>query len=87
MIYMSCNFFYYHIQPNGCSTLIPTPFYTPQNFPPISDESSILLESAVCLAHKIRNQQPGFSSVDAVKAYKERIQQVNGIINAVVDTR
>ena len=53
----------------------------------MSDGPPILLESAVGLANKIRNQEPGFSSVLAVKAYEERINQVNGILNAVVDTR
>ena len=53
----------------------------------MKDGPSILMESAVGLATKIRNQEPGFSSVNAVKAYMLRIKQVNGTVNAVVDTR
>lgn len=55
--------------------------------PPISNGSPILVESATSLANKIINREPGFSAVLAVKAYAERIKQVNGIINGVVDTR
>ena len=58
-----------------------------QRIPLLTDGSPILTESAVSLASKIRNQEQGFSSVAAVRAYSERIKQVNGIINAVVDTR
>ena len=53
----------------------------------MKDGPSILMESSVGLATKIRNQEPGFSSVIAVKAYMQRIKQVNGTVNAVVDTR
>ena len=45
------------------------------------------MESATGLAAKIRTQELGYSSVDAVKAVIERINQVNGTLNAVVDTR
>ena len=58
-----------------------------QSLPPMSEGSPMLKESAVSLAAKIRNQEPGYSSVNIVKAYVERIQQVNHIVNAVVDTR
>ena len=58
-----------------------------QSLPPMSEGSPILKESAVSLAAKIRNQEPGYSSVNIVKAYIERIQHVNDIVNAVVDTR
>ena len=46
-----------------------------------------LKESAVSLATKIRNQEQGYTSVNIVKAYIKRINQVNDIVNAVVDTR
>ena len=49
--------------------------------------SPLLMESAVDLATKIRNQEPEYSSVAVVKAVIERINQVNGTLNAVVDTR
>lgn len=49
--------------------------------------SPLLMESAVDLATKIRNQEPEYSSVILVKAVIERINQVNGFLNAVVDTR
>ena len=49
--------------------------------------SPLLMESAVDLALKIRNQEPEYSSVAVVKAVIERINQVNGTLNAVVDTR
>ena len=48
---------------------------------------SLLMESASSLAAKIRTQEPGYSSVDVVKAVIDRINQVNGTLNAVVDTR
>ena len=56
-----------------------------QSLPPMPD--GFLKESAVSLATKIRNQEPGYTSVNIVKAYIKRIKQVNGIVNAVVDTR
>ena len=49
--------------------------------------SPLLMESAVDLAAKIRQQEPGYSSIAVVKAVIERINQVNGTLNAVVDTR
>ena len=58
-----------------------------KNLPPMKNGSPLLMESAVDLATKIRNQAPEYSSVAVVKAVIERIKQVNGTLNAVVDTR
>ena len=58
-----------------------------KNLPPMKNGSPLLMESAVDLATKIRNQEPEYSSVAVVKAVIERINQVNGTLNAVVDTR
>ncbi|KAK7574202.1 hypothetical protein V9T40_011393 [Parthenolecanium corni] len=51
--------------------------------PPI--RNSLLRESAVSLAEKIRNQE--ITSEELVKLCSERIQEVNPITNSVVDTR
>lgn len=54
-----------------------------QRIPPVNN--SLLLESAVSLAEKIRKKE--VRSEDIVKSYIERIKEVNPIINAVVDER
>lgn len=51
--------------------------------PPI--KQSFLSESAVVLAKKIR--EGALSSEEVVRAYIERIKDVNNIINAVIDHR
>lgn len=51
--------------------------------PPTSDP--VLLDSACGLAEKIKNKQLKVETV--VAAYIERIKNVNGILNAVVDDR
>ncbi|XP_026741569.1 fatty-acid amide hydrolase 2 isoform X2 [Trichoplusia ni] len=53
--------------------------------PDLEKRHSILTESAVDIAAKIRNKQ--LKSEDLVKICIERIQQVNPIINAVTDER
>lgn len=50
-----------------------------------SIEDLILLESATSLAEKIRQQK--LKSEDVVKIYINRINEVNELLNAVVDTR
>ena len=52
-------------------------------FPQIEDE--ILLLPAVKLAEKIRKRE--LTSFQVTMAFIKRIQDVNGIINAVVDNR
>lgn len=47
--------------------------------------NQLLLNSATVLAEKIRNGQ--ITSRQVVEAYINRIQEVNGVINGVVDTR
>jgi len=54
-----------------------------KKLPPI--ENHILMQSATSLASKIRNQS--LTSEDVVRAFIERIQQVNHLINCVVDHR
>ncbi|KAK4023061.1 hypothetical protein OUZ56_008496 [Daphnia magna] len=48
-------------------------------------DNSILLESATCLAKKIRTQE--ITSEEVVKTFIRRIKTVNPIINCVVDNR
>ena len=48
-------------------------------------KNPILLKSASALAEAIRKRE--LTSVAVVKAFAERIQEVNGILNAVVDDR
>ncbi|XP_043278396.1 fatty-acid amide hydrolase 2-like isoform X2 [Venturia canescens] len=48
-------------------------------------KNSLLLESGISLAEKIRNQE--VSSEDVVKAFIERCKEVNGLLNAVVIDR
>lgn len=55
----------------------------PKDIPPITNR--ILMQPAVELAKKIRKKQ--LKSVDVVKAYIERIKEVQPIINAIVDER
>ncbi|XP_037292993.1 fatty-acid amide hydrolase 2 isoform X2 [Manduca sexta] len=56
-----------------------------QAIPDLEKRHSILMESAVSLAAKIRNKE--LKSEDLVNACIERIQSVNPIINAVTDER
>ncbi|XP_055376958.1 fatty-acid amide hydrolase 2-A [Condylostylus longicornis] len=51
--------------------------------PPIKDLT--LLESATSLAHKIRTKK--LKSVDVVKSFIDRINEINPILNCVVDQR
>ncbi|XP_046990282.1 fatty-acid amide hydrolase 2 isoform X1 [Schistocerca americana] len=48
-------------------------------------KTSLLMESALSLAKKIRNKE--ITSEEVVRCFVERIQEVNPILNAVVDTR
>lgn len=54
-----------------------------KHIPPVSNP--IVLESATTLAEKIRNQQLKVESV--VTAFIERINEVNGVLNAIVANR
>ncbi|KAG6439150.1 hypothetical protein O3G_MSEX000530 [Manduca sexta] len=56
-----------------------------QAIPDLEKRHSILMESAVSLAAKIRNKE--LKCEDLVNACIERIQSVNPIINAVTDER
>ncbi|KAL0129366.1 hypothetical protein PUN28_004218 [Cardiocondyla obscurior] len=54
-----------------------------EKVPPVKDE--LLLESAISLAEKIRTKK--ITSEEVVRAYIERCKEVNGLINAVVESR
>ncbi|CAG9788525.1 unnamed protein product [Diatraea saccharalis] len=56
-----------------------------QPIPNLEKRHSMLAQSAVTLATKIRNKE--LTSEELVKACIERIQQVNPILNAVIDER
>lgn len=52
--------------------------------PPIEDSSStLIMKSATELAQLIRDRK--ITSYEVVKAYIDRIQQINGVLNAIVD--
>ncbi|KAM9836890.1 fatty-acid amide hydrolase 2-B [Aulostomus maculatus] len=59
------------------------PAFTVKKLPPVSNP--LLAVSATQLARKIRRRE--VSSVEAVQAYIDRIQEVNPLINAVVKDR